>query len=69
MRKTWILNLVFSKCVFPRRRPPKNGVFDGVVERFRAETLALSVRTRRDDFKLAVSDASSMKGLYDAKMN
>ncbi|CAI8017685.1 Radial spoke head 1 homolog [Geodia barretti] len=21
-RKTWILNPVFSKCVFPRRRPP-----------------------------------------------
>ena len=30
---------------------------------FRAEKLALSQRARRDDFKLAVSDASLMKGL------
>jgi hypothetical protein len=51
------------QCVFPRRRPPKNGVFDGGVASLRAEKLALSLRARRDDFKLAVSDASSMKGV------
>ena len=35
----------------------------GCVASFRAEKLALSLRTHRDDFKLAVSDASSMKGV------
>ena len=30
---------------------------------FCAEKLSLSLRARRDDFKLAVSDASSMKGV------
>ena len=43
--------------------PAKDGVFDGGVANFLAGKLALSQRTRRDDFKLAVSDASSMKGL------
>ena len=38
--------------------PAKNGVFDGG---FRAEKLALSLRSRRDDFKLAVSHTSLMK--------
>jgi hypothetical protein len=33
------------------------------VASFRAKKLALSLRARRDDFKLAISDASSMKGL------
>ena len=58
-----ILNPVFSKCVFPRRRPPKIGVFDGGVASFRAKKPVLSLRARRDDFKLVISDASSMKGL------
>ena len=35
----------------------------GGVANFRAEKLALSLRAPRDDFKLAVSDASSMKGV------
>ena len=63
LQKMWILNPVFSKCVFPRRRLPKNGVFDGGVVSFRAEKLALSLWARRDDLKLAVSDASLTKGV------
>ena len=43
--------------------PAKNGVFDGGVASFRVEKLALSQRTRRDDFKLAVSGASWMNAL------
>ena len=51
------------KCMFPQRRPPKNGVFDGGGASLCAEKLALSPRTHRDDFKLAASNASSMKGI------
>ena len=46
-----------------KETPPKNGVFDGGVASFRAEKLPLSLRARRDDFKLAVSDAFFMKGV------
>ena len=58
--KMWILNPVFSKCLFPRRCPPKNGVFDGGVASFHTEKLALSLRVCCNDFKLA---ASSTKGV------
>ena len=44
------------ECVSPRRRPPKMASSTGVWQ-------ASAQRTRRDDFKFAVSDASSMKGL------
>ena len=54
---------VNPKCVFPRRSPPKMASSMGGVASFRAEKLSLSLRARRDDFKLAVSDASSMKGV------
>ena len=40
-----------------------NGVFDGGMASFCAGKFTLSQRTCRDDFKLAVSYASSMKGL------
>ena len=53
---------IFQVCV-SMETPAKNAVFDGVVASFSAEKLALSQRARRDDFKLAVSDSSSMKGL------
>ena len=52
---------IFQVCLSTETPAKKNGVFDGGVASFRAEKLALSLRARRDDFKLAVSDASSMK--------
>ena len=36
--------------MFPRRHPPKSGVFDGAVASFRAKKLTPSLRARRDDF-------------------
>ena len=50
---------IFQVCV-STETPAKNGVFDGGVASFRAERLTLSLRDR---FNLAVSDASSMKGV------
>ena len=53
---------IFLLCI-STKTPAKNGFFDGGMANFRTGKLALSQRTLRDNFKLAVSDASSMKGL------
>ena len=56
-----------KSCIFQVRVSTemlaKNGVFNGGVASVRTEKLALSQRTRRDDLKLTVSDAFSMKGV------
>ena len=57
------MDSVFSQVHVSTETPAKNGVFDGGVANFLAEKLSLSLRASRDDFKLAVSNASSMKGV------
>jgi hypothetical protein len=46
---------IIQVCV-STETPAKNCVFDGGVASFRAEKLALSLRTRRDGFKLTASE-------------
>ena len=62
-----VLNVDSKSSIFQVRvsteTPAKNGVFNVGVASFHEEKLALSQRTRHDDFKLTVSDSSSMKGL------
>ena len=63
-RKTWILNPVFSKCVFPRRRPPKNGVFvRGVLPRkeTRSVTESLPRRLQHDIYPMLLQWKASLR--------
>ena len=57
LQKTWILNPVLSKCVFPRRRPPKIASSMGVWQ-------ASAQRNSLCRWELAATASSSLPASY-----